>query len=87
MRLVVHTNVTARELDPLIFIKSVPQMLASAHLTTVHFIQGYVSGLNICHCTQDRKLMCLIEGPDNDSVMDALKKIELPITAILAKPN
>ena len=86
-RFLVHTNVTARELDPLIFIRSVPEMLAEARLTNVQFRQGYVCNLSICHCVNDRKLMCVVDGPDLDTVRNALTKIELPISAILPKPN
>ena len=87
MKFLVHTDVTARELDPYVFIKSVPDLLAAEHLASVKFLQGFVCNLSICHCTQDRKLMCLLEGPDQETVRDAMKKIELPITAILPKPN
>ena len=87
LRFLVHTDVTARELDPLIFIKSVPDLLASAHLASVKFLEGRVCNLSICHCAKDRKLMCLLEGPDQETVRNALAKIELPITAILSKPN
>jgi hypothetical protein len=87
MKFLVHTDVTARELDPMILIKSVPDLLRGANLTSVQFLQGYVCNLSICHCAKDRKLMCLMEGPDQDTVRSALTKIELPITAILPKPN
>jgi len=79
--------VTARELDPFIFIKSVPDMLTEARLTDVQFRTGYVCNLSICHCVNDRKLMCVVDGPDMDTVRKALAKIELPISAILPKPN
>ena len=87
MKFLVHTDVTAREMDPFIFIKSVPDMLAAEHLATVKFLQGYVCNLKICHCVQDRKLMCLLDGPDQETIRSALKQIELPITAIVPKPN
>jgi hypothetical protein len=86
-RFLIHTDVTARELDPLTFTKSVPQMLAEAHLTSVQFRQAFVCSLSICHCVHDRKIMCVMDGPDENAVRSAMVKIELPITAILAKPN
>jgi len=86
-RFLVHTNVTAREIDPMTFTKSVPQMLAGAHLTSVQFRQAFVCNLSICHCVNDRKIMCVMDGPDESTVRSAIAKIELPITAILAKPN
>ena len=87
MKFLVHTDVTAREMDPFIFIKSVPEMFAAEHVAGVKFLQGYVCNFTICHCAQDRKLMCLLDGPDQETVRNALKQIELPITAILPKPN
>ena len=62
-------------------------MLAEAHLTDVQFRQAYVCNLSICHCVKDRKIMCVMDGPDLETVRSALTKIELPIAAILAKPN
>ena len=62
-------------------------MLAEAHLNNVHFKTGYACNLSICHCANDRKLMCVIDGPDLETVRNALAKIELPIAAILPKPN
>jgi hypothetical protein len=86
-RFIVHTDVEARELGPLGFMKSVPEMLYKEHLNDVKFHQAYVCALKICHCVNDRKMMCEFEGPDMDTVRNALTKIGMPITAILAKPN
>jgi hypothetical protein len=71
----------------MILIKSVPDLLAQARFTNVQFKSGYVCNLSICHCVKDRKLMCVFEGPDEETVRNALAKIEMPITAILPKPN
>ena len=87
MIFLVHTNILARELEPFDFIQSLPKLLADANVTNVQFKEGYVCPLPICHCTKDRKLMCVLEAPDENTVRSSLTKIELPITAILAKPN
>ena len=86
-RFIVHTDVLASELGPLGFMKSVPGMLSKEHVNDVKFHQAYICTLKICHCVNDRKMMCEFEGPDETSVRDALTKIELPVAAILAKPN
>jgi hypothetical protein len=86
-RFLIHTDVTARELDPMTFTRSVPQLLAEARLTGVQFKQAFICNLSICHCVHDRKIMCVLDGPDEDAVRSAMAKIELPITAILAKPS
>ena len=86
-KFLVHTDVTAKELGPLGFTRSVPQMLSEQHLSDVHFKQAYVCNLAICHCVNDRKMMCEFEGADMDAVRGALQKIGLPVAAILAKSN
>jgi len=86
-RFLIHTDVAASQLDLLTFSNSVPKMLAETHLTNVQFKQAFVCNLSICYCINDRKIMCVMDGPDTDTVRSALTKIELPITAILAKPN
>lgn len=86
-KFLVHTDVKASELGPLGFTKSVPEMLSEQHLTNVQFKQAYVCTLSICHCVNDRKMMCEFDGADMDTVRSALQKIGMPVAAILAKPN
>ena len=86
-KFLVHTDVTAKELGPLGFTKSVPAMLNEQHVSNVQFKQAYVCSLAICHCVNDRKMMCEFDGTDVDSVRAALQKIGLPVSAILAKPS
>jgi len=85
-KFMVHTDVLAKDLGPLGFMQSVPEMLRNAKLN-VTFKQAYVCPLAICHCVKDRKVICEFDGSDEDTIRSALAKIGLPATAILAKPN
>lgn len=86
-KFVVHTDVLAKELGPFGFTHSVPKMLAEAKFNDVFFKQAYICPLAICHCVKERKVICEFESRDEDTVRNALAKIGLPATAILAKPN
>ena len=86
-KFVVHTDILAKELGPFGFTHSVPKMLSEAKFNDVSFKQAYICSLAICHCVKDRKVICDFEAPDEDTVRNALIKIGLPATAILAKPN
>jgi len=86
-KFMVHTDILAKELSPIGFSHSVPKMLAEKQLKDVSLKNAYVCTLAICHCAQERKVICDFEAPDEDTVRNALSKIGLPITAILAKPN
>jgi hypothetical protein len=85
-KFMVHTDILAKEMSPLTFTQSVPQMLRDAKFD-VTFRQAYVYPLSICHCVKERKMICEFDGTDENTVRAALAKIGLPATAILAKPN
>jgi hypothetical protein len=86
-RFLVHTDLVASQLDPAELNVSVPKMLSEAKLSNVALKQAYVCRLTICHCVNDRKVMCEFDSTDEATVRSALTKIGLPLTAILAKPN
>jgi hypothetical protein len=84
----VHTDVRAKDLNPLTFMTSVPRMLHDEKCSnSVALKRVYPCPLAICHCVKERKLVCEFECPDEETVRTALIKIGLPATAILAKPN
>jgi hypothetical protein len=70
------------------FLSKRSEMLnAETQFNMVVFKTAYACPLAICHCVNDRKIMCELESPDADALRKLLAKIELPFTAILAKPN
>jgi hypothetical protein len=84
-KFLVHTDVLAKDLGPFGFTSSVPKMLSDAQLKDVVFKQAYVCPLAICHCVKERKVICEFDSTDENTVRNALTKIGLPATAILAK--
>ena len=81
----VHTDVLVKDLNPYGFSTTVPKMLSDAKLSNVACKQAYVCPLTICHCVNDRKVICEFDSTDEVTVRSALAKIGLPATAILAK--
>jgi hypothetical protein len=87
-KFLVHTDVTAKEVGPTGILHAMGiQMLSEQHVSNVKFKHAYVCDLAICHCVNDRKIICEFDGDDMDCVREALQKIGLPVFAILAKPN
>jgi hypothetical protein len=86
-KFIVHTDISAKDLGPFGFTKSVPQMLAKAQLRDISFKKAFVCQLAYCYCVQERRVMCEFESPNEESVRHALTKIGLPFNAILQKED
>jgi hypothetical protein len=72
---IANTDVPAGKMDVQAWITGVPKMLSAAKVEGVKLKAAYC-------CTPEKKIICEFEGPDINSVKNALEKIRLPVSAI-----
>jgi len=73
---IVHTDVPAGKMDAPAWITGIPKMLSAAKVEGIKLKTAYC-------CTPEKKIICEFEGPDMNSVKNAVGKIGLPVSAIM----
>jgi hypothetical protein len=77
MRFIVNSDVPLTiKTDIVGWIKGIPELLRRERIENVKFKTAYC-------CTPDRKVIAEFEGPDKETVSNALSKIKMPFTAVM----
>lgn len=74
-KFIVNSDVQAPGTD-VSFVRAIPGMLSSAKIENVKLKTAYC-------CTPDRKIIAEFEGPDKETVSNALSKINMPFSGIM----
>jgi len=75
-RFIVNSDVPPEHLDITAWVRGVPKLLRNAKIENVKLRTAYC-------CTPDRKVIAELEGPDKDTVITAMNKIEMPFTMVM----
>ena len=73
---IVNTDVPAGKMDVPEWVTGIPKMLSAAKVEGTKLKSAYC-------CTPEKKIICEFEGPDMNSVKNAVGKIGLPVSSIV----